>query len=125
MPSAPVGILKNADGDVCEHYYQREDGVERTSEEHQQQAQDIEDVVDEAKDVFKDNLAIGATGDRRRSVDLAARLARRHLVGRQPADITSYVCSYLLPPFPVPLIYLLSRYPSTIRPHRSALFGCA
>jgi hypothetical protein len=30
-----------------------------------------------------------------------------------------------LPPFPVPLIYLLSRYPSTIRPHRSALFGCA
>jgi hypothetical protein len=64
-------LLEDADGDVREHHHQWEDRVRRASEKQQQQAQHVEDVVDEAKDVSEDELAIGAARRRRRNVDLA------------------------------------------------------
>src|SRR5215212_7246251 len=79
-------LLEDAHADVREHRYQREVRVERATEKHQQQAQGVEDVVDEAEDVLEDDLAIGAPWRRGRNVDLAARLARRHLARRQPAN---------------------------------------
>ena len=79
-------LLEDAHAGVREHHHQREDRVQGAPEKHQQQAQHVEDVVDEAEDVSENDLAVGAPGRRRRNVDLAARLARRHLARRQAAN---------------------------------------